>query len=82
MSSAVSWVVNAFVEATPISVPARVSITRSDSRTIELSGTLQIVSVDTYPALRAIRNAASVSAVSPDCEIATNRVSAVTTGLR
>ena len=45
MPSAVSWVVNALVEATPISGPARVSSTRSDSRTMELSATLQMVSV-------------------------------------
>ncbi len=43
---AVSWVVNALVEATPISGPARVNSTNSDSRTMELSATLQIVSVD------------------------------------
>ena len=35
-----------FVDATPISGPARVSITSSDSRTSELSGTLQMASVD------------------------------------
>ncbi len=34
---------NALVEATPISGPARVNSTNSDSRTIELSATLQIV---------------------------------------
>ena len=44
MPSAVSCVVNALVEATPISGPARVSMTSSDSRTSELSGTLQIAS--------------------------------------
>ncbi len=46
-ASAASCVVNAFVDATPISCPACVIITSSDSRTIELSGTLQIVSVET-----------------------------------
>ena len=46
IASAVSWVVNALVEATPISGPARVSITSSDSRTRELSGELQIASVE------------------------------------
>jgi len=35
-------VVNALVDATPISGPARVINTRSDSLTNELSGTLQI----------------------------------------
>ena len=44
--SAVSCVVKALVEATPISGPARVNSTRSDSRTIELSATLQIESVE------------------------------------
>jgi len=41
---ATSCVVNALVEATPISGPARVISATSDSRTSELSGTLQIVS--------------------------------------
>ncbi len=41
-SSATSWVVNALVEATPISGPAWVISVRSDSRTSELPGTLQI----------------------------------------
>ena len=67
--SAAIWVVKALVEATPISGPARVSITRSDSRTSELSGTLQIDSVDRNPSCFASRSAASVSAVSPDCEM-------------
>ena len=40
-----SWVVKALVEATPISGPARVISTSSDSRVSELSGTLQIASV-------------------------------------
>ena len=38
-----SWVVNAFVLATPISGPACVSIVRSDSLTIELWALLQMV---------------------------------------
>ena len=38
----VNEVVKALVEATPISGPARVINTRSDSLTNELSGTLQI----------------------------------------
>jgi hypothetical protein len=46
ISSAASWVVKALVEATPISGPARVSMTSSDSRTSELSGALQIASVE------------------------------------
>jgi hypothetical protein len=40
-----SWVVNAFVLATPISGPACVIITRSDSRTMELWALLQMVNV-------------------------------------
>ena len=47
MVSAAICVVKALVEATPISGPARVSITSSDSRTSELSGTLQMASDDT-----------------------------------
>ena len=46
-SSDSSCVVNAFVLATPISGPACVIITRSDSRTIELCALLQIVSEPT-----------------------------------
>jgi len=82
IASAVSWVVRALVDATPISGPARVSSTSSDSRTIELSATLQTVSVDRYPARLALRSAANVSAVSPDCEMVTNKVSGVITGSR
>ena len=82
MHSAASCVVNALVEATPISGPARVSITSSDSRTSELSGALQIASDERYPACLASRSAASVSAVSPDCEIVTNSEFFGTTGLR
>jgi hypothetical protein len=74
MPSAASCVVKAFVDATPISGPARVSITSSDSRTSELSGTLQIASCDRYPACFASLSAASVSAVSPDCDTLTNSV--------
>jgi hypothetical protein len=44
-ASAVSWVVKALVEATPISGPARVMKRRSDSRTRLDSGTLQMASV-------------------------------------
>ena len=82
MPSAVNWVVNALVEATPISGPARVNMTSSDSRTRELSGVLQIASDERYPACLASRSAASVSAVSPDWEIVTNSEFFGTTGLR
>ena len=54
----------------------------NDSRTNDDSGTLQIASVDRYPVCFASRNAASVSAVSPDCEIDTNSVLRGTTGSR
>ena len=83
MPSAASCVVNAFVDATPISGPPRVEHGGQDSRTSELSGTpLQIASCDRYPACLARRSAASVSAVSPDCETLTNSVFFGTTGLR
>ena len=42
--NATSCVVNALVDATPISGPAFVSKIKSDSLAIELVGTLQIVS--------------------------------------
>ncbi len=82
MPSAVNCVVKALVDATPISGPARVSNTRSDSRTSELSGTLQIDNDERYPDCLASRNAARVSAVSPDWEMVTNKVFLGTTGLR
>jgi hypothetical protein len=44
--NATNWVVKALVDATPISRPARVSRVNADSRTSELSATLQIASVD------------------------------------
>ena len=43
---ATNWVVKALVDATPISRPARVNSVKADSRTSELSATLQMVSVD------------------------------------
>jgi len=43
--STASWVVNALVEATPISGPARVGHTTSASRAIELSGWLTIAMI-------------------------------------
>ncbi|MNT90764.1 hypothetical protein D3C72_2317470 [compost metagenome] len=70
------------VEATPISGPARVSRVRSDSRTSELIPTLQIARLPRKPNSLAFRSAAKVSAVSPDCEMETNRVSGCTTTLR
>ena len=38
-ASVVNWQVKALVDATPISVPAKIGIARSLSRAIELSGT-------------------------------------------
>ena len=64
--SAVSWVVNALVDATPISAPAWVMSTRSAARTSELSGELQMVRQGPNPCCRATSSAARVSMVSPD----------------
>ncbi len=61
----------ALVEATPISGPARVMKRRAHSRTMADSGTLQMASVFCCPSDLAWRSAARVSAVSPDCEMAT-----------
>jgi len=66
--------VKALVEATPISTPARVTYASVHSRTMALVATLQIVNVCGMPRLRACFNAASVSAVSPDCVIVTTSV--------
>src|ERR1700716_3205289 len=82
MERAASCVVNAFVEATPISGPARVSMTSSDSRTSELGGGVKMERKERDPDCCASRSAASVSAVSPDCEIVTNRELGGTSGLR
>jgi hypothetical protein len=53
-----------------------------DSRTIADSGTLQIDSVCVMPSDLAYFSAASVSAVSPDCEMVTTSVCGSATGLR
>ena len=58
---------NALVEATPISGPASVGSTTSDSRAMEDVRTLTTAAMRCASAL-AWRSAASVSAVSPDCE--------------
>ena len=73
-NSAVSWQVNALVEATPISGPACVISVPAASRVIMEPTTLQMASVF-EPFCLASRWAASVSAVSPDCEITTVSVS-------
>ena len=58
---------NALVDATPISGPAWIGKTKSESLAIELSTTLTIPQVFTLFFLHFSR-AAYVSAVSPDCE--------------
>ena len=58
--------VNALVEATPISGPARVKKTKSDSLTNELVGTLHMAKLEMYPESPRSLKQASVSAVSPD----------------
>ena len=73
-NSAVSWVVKALVEATPISTPACVRNCSRVSRIIALEATLQIASVRFWPSDCACLSAASVSAVSPDCETTTTSV--------
>ena len=55
--------------------PARVMKRSAASRTIADSGTLQIASVRSMPSALACLSAARVSAVSPDCEMTTTRVS-------
>ncbi|MNC92271.1 hypothetical protein D3C83_86660 [compost metagenome] len=70
---------NAFVEATPISTPARVRKCSFVSRIIALVATLQIASVRSWPSERACLSAASVSAVSPDWEMTTTSVLALGT---
>jgi hypothetical protein len=69
------------VAATPISSPARVNSTPSASRVAWLPMTLVIASTFA-PFSRASRIAASVSAVSPDCEIPITRSRSSTTGSR
>ena len=68
-NSATSCVVNALVDATPISTPARVKNFSLVARAIALVGTLMMPSVVPMPSDCACFSAASVSAVSPDCEI-------------
>ena len=81
---ATSWVVNALVEATPISGPANVGKKISVSRTNDDVGTLHSAKL-TKPAgvcFWISRNADKVSAVSPDWEIQMTKVLSTTTGLR
>ena len=65
-NNATSCVVNAFVDATPISGPACVKKTSSESLVKELSATLQMAKVLKKFDSFAKCSAANVSAVSPD----------------
>ena len=73
---------NALVDATPISGPARVKNLRFVPRIIDDSGTLQMPSVFSCPSCFAYSNAAMVSAVSPDWDITTISVLGFPIGLR
>jgi hypothetical protein len=75
-------VVKALVDATPISGPARVRKRSAHSRTMADSATLQIASVRPMPSALACLTEASVSAVSPDWEIATTSCSGFGTEMR
>jgi hypothetical protein len=77
----VSWVVNALVDATPISGPACVYVPALEALAIEEPTTLQIPYTKA-PFSLASFIAASVSAVSPDCEIAITISPLLITGLR
>ena len=72
---------NVFVAATPISSPARVNSTPSESRVAWLPWMFVMASTRA-PRSRASRMAASVSAVSPDCEMPITRSFSSRTGLR
>ncbi len=72
---------NVFVAATPISSPARVNSTPSESRVAWLPWMFVIASTFA-PRSRASRMAASVSAVSPDWEMPMTRSRSLRTGLR
>ena len=78
---AATWQMNVLVAATPISSPARVKSTASESRVAWLP--MMFVSARTFaPRSRARRIAASVSAVSPDWVMPMTRSSSFTTGSR
>jgi len=76
-----TWHTNVFVAATPISSPARVKSTPSHSR-VACEPIVFVIASTVAPRSRARRIAASVSAVSPDCEIPTTRSPSPITGLR
>ena len=76
-----TWATNVLVAATLTSSPERVNSTPSASRVA--CEPMPFVSASTVaPRSRASRIAASVSAVSPDCEIPTTRSPGPITGLR
>ena len=72
---------NVLVAATPISRPARVNSTPSESRVAWLPWMFVMAST-VAPRSRASRMAARVSAVSPDCEMPITRSCSSSTGLR
>ena len=78
---AASWAVKALVEATPISGPAWVGHSTSASRAMEEWWALTTAAVANPCALHQ-RNAASVSAVSPDWLMASASVPGTTAGSR
>ncbi len=78
---AATWLTNVFVAATPISSPARVSSTPSASR-VAWEPMMFVIASTVAPRARAVRIAASVSAVSPDWEMPITRSPGPTTGLR
>ena len=80
-ASAVNWEVKHLVEATPISGPAKVYRARSEVRAMAESTTLLIARVRAPRALASFM-AASVSAVSPLCEIPTTKSPGPTKGSR
>ena len=81
MYIAATCAMKVFVAATPISRPARVNSTPSESRVAWLPW--MFVTASTFaPRSRARRIAASVSAVSPDCEIPITRSRSSMTGFR
>ena len=63
--------VYAFVEATPISHPALMCTPQSVERAMA-EPTVLVTPTQSAPAARAYRSAASVSAVSPDCDTNTH----------
>ena len=76
-----TWQVKVLVAATPTSRPARVYSTPSASR-VACEPMMLVIASTVAPRSRAMRIAASVSAVSPDCVMPMTRSPGPTTGLR